>query len=193
MKPSVMRVFLNPGATLCLSVLALLATFSCGQATTTVTATASTTPAPSAGVVFPLVMSFLIDGVVYIMNCNVTGLNMSSCSYTQDHGLTVSRIGSTKADLPDYFMPVTIITLAVVGILMIMAIAGWIVYGQRKTEYASVPSAMPPNYGDPQQFNQQPPGYPDPYRPSARQDASRRVISVCLVKPGVPIEQGGMA
>ena len=134
-----MRLFLSSDASLCLSVLALLATFSCGQAVTsnTTTSAPSTTPAPSAGVVFPMVMSFLIDGVVYVMNCNITGLNMSSCSYTQDHGLTVSRIGSTTADLPDYFLPTIVATLVLVGILMIMAVAGWIPWITRSGKHAA--------------------------------------------------------
>lgn len=188
-----MRLFLSPDASLCLTVLALLATFSCGQAVSsnTTTSAPSTTPAPSAGVVAPLVMSFLIDGVVYVMNCNITGLNMSSCSYTQDHGLTVSRIGSTKADLPDYFLPTIVATLVLVGILMIMAVAGWIVWSKRKEGggYQVAPS-MPP---DMQPYGQPPPGYPQPYGQAGRAEPPRKVIGVCLIKPCVPSDQGGMA
>ena len=192
-----MRLFLSPDASLCLSVLALLATFSCGQAVTSSTTPSapSTTPAPSAGVVAPLVMSFLIDGVVYVMNCNITGLNMSSCSYTQDHGLTVSRIGSTTADLPDYFLPTIVATLVLVGILMIMAVAGWIVWSKRKEGegYQGVPSMPPP---DMQPYGQPQPGYPPQpqyFGTAGRVEPPRKVIGVCLIKPCVPSEQGGMA
>lgn len=171
----------------------LLDPASAQSATTRITTTPApeVTPVPAAGTLVRV--SYLIDGVVYVMQCNFTGMNMSNCSFATDHGLTVTPL-SGGTDLPDYTVALLWVTLAVVGILLAMAI--YTVYALRNggmMGYQPVPAPQPqqPQYVEPQPAG--PPQYaqPVPYRQDfygqATQAGGRpKIIGVNLVQPCLP-------
>jgi hypothetical protein len=178
----------------------LLDPASAQSATTRITTTPApeVTPVPAAGTLVRV--SYLIDGVVYVMQCNFTGMNMSNCSFATDHGLTVTPL-SGGTDLPDYTVALLWVTLAVVGILLAMAI--YTVYALRNggmMGYQPVPAPQPQQAQQPQYVEPQPAGppqYAEPQYaqyvpPSAYQGQAGRaggrpkIIGVNLVQPCLP-------
>ena len=173
----------------------LLDPASAQSATTRITTTPApeVTPVPAAGTLVRV--SYLIDGVVYVMQCNFTGMNMSNCSFATDHGLTVTPL-SGGTDLPDYTVALLWVTLAVVGILLAMAI--YTVYALRNggmMGYQPVPAQQPqpaqpfvqpqpagqPQYAEPQYVQ------PQYYRgEAARAGGKPKIIGVNLVQPCLP-------
>lgn len=161
----------------------------------------STTPAPSAGLPFRL--SVMIDGVVYAMHCNLTGLNVSNCTFAMDHGLTVSR-ASGSAEIPSYMQGILWATVVMVGILLVMAAATVYLVRRRRAgpEYSAVETSPPPQqyappqpqYVPPQQYANPSSNGPTGYDPAFRGQAaaaggrSGMVIAVNLVQPRLPPE-----
>ena len=136
----------------------------------------STTPAPSAGTPFRL--SVMIDGVVYVMQCNVTGVNTTNCTFAADHGLTVSRV-SGGAEISTVMQGVLWGTLGLVVVLVVMAgvLMCW-VKSYMGGQYAPVPADMTPAYGN------YPPG---PGGSGFGQAYERtKIIGVNLVQPCLP-------
>ncbi len=147
---------------------------------------------PSAGT--PLRLSFVIDGVVYVMQCNFSGLNMSNCTFATDHGLTVSPLsGSGSTDIPVYMVAIMSTTLALVAVLV--GLAAYLVWSRNtgRTSQGYVPMApqyqqnsgpqFQPNPGPPQYY-----GEPDATysRQAARAGERPKIISVNLVQPCLP-------
>jgi hypothetical protein len=177
---------MRPAKFSCVLLLLLLDSASAQTSTTRITTTPApeVTPVPAAGTLVRV--SYLIDGVVYVMQCNFTGMNMSNCSFATDHGLTVTPL-SGGTDLPDYTVALLWVTLAVVGILLAMAI--YTVYALRNggmMAYQQVPAqpAEPPQ--QPQfvqpvpQFNQRQDYY---YGQAGQANGRPKVIGVNLVQP----------
>ena len=131
----------------------------------------STTPAPSAG--FPFSLHVMIDGVVYVMQCNFTGLNLSNCTFAADHGLTVSRV-SGSTEIPTVLQGVLYGTLALVVVLVLMAgvLMCW-VKSYMGGQYAPMPTDVPPAYGN----------YPPDSRGFAQAYGRTKIIGVNLVQP----------
>ena len=142
------------------------------------TTTPAGTPEPAAGT--PVRLSFLIDGVVYVMQCNFSGLNMSNCSFATDHGLTVTRLSSSAGltEIPMYIVVMLGFTLALVAVLVGMA--AYLVWsrntGQTSGGYAAPPE-QGPQYPPGPQYQQ--PGY---YGTASSADGRNRIISVNLVQ-----------
>ena len=178
----------------------LLDPVSAQTATTRITTTPApeVTPVPAAGTLVRV--SYLIDGVVYVMQCNFTGMNMSNCSFATDHGLTVTPL-SGGTDLPDYTVALLWVTLAVVGILLAMAI--YTVYALRNggmMGYQPVPAPQPqpaqpqqqaqyvqPEYGGQPQYVLPQQQYPFRDAGTAKQAGGKpKIIGVNLVQPCLP-------
>lgn len=166
--------------------------------TNTTTPAPDVTPAPSAGT--PLRLSFVIDGVVYAVQCNFTGFNMSNCSFVADHGLTVTPL-SGSTEIPQYIVAILGTTLGLVGALTGMA--AYLVWsrntGKTSQGYAPVeqppPAQQPAQYQQPGQYQQQPGQYyaepvPQQYTAGnmARAGGRPKIISVNLVQPCLPPE-----
>lgn len=163
--------------------------------TNTTTPAPDVTPAPSAGT--PLRLSFVIDGVVYAVQCNFTGFNMSNCSFVADHGLTVTPL-SGSTEIPQYITVMLGFTLGIV--IIVMGMAAYLVWsrntGKTSQGYAPVeqppPAQQPAQYKQPAQY-QQPAQYyeggsvPAGYA-SARAGGRPKIISVNLVQPCLPPE-----
>lgn len=145
---------------------------------TTAVAPPSTTPVPG----IPLKLSFVIDGKLFYMTCNITGLNMSNCTFDMDHGLTVSKDSAgTTTNIPDSVLYMIIVTLVLVTILLIITGIGFWMKKPEMFGYGQVPQQMP------QQVPQQMPVY---YGQGNRMESSRKVIGVGLVKPCLPGDTG---
>lgn len=162
-------------------------------ATNTTTPAPDITPTPSAGM--PLRLSFVIDGVVYVMQCNFSGLNMSNCTFATDHGLTVSPLSASgSTEIPEYLTAIVATTFALVVILT--AMAAYLVWsrstGMTGQGYTQVqPNAPPPPQAPPQNPQYQTPGAWDPgmYRGNTSRAGGRpKIISVNLVQPCLPSE-----
>ena len=131
-----------------------------GQITTT------PTPVPATGM--PLVLSFVIDGVVYSVRCNFSGANASNCSFVADHGLIVSRLPLTgSSSIPQHIEVVIWTLVALVSVLLILMVAAWIVYC--RSGYQEV-SPYDPNSQMTRKFD----------------SGQLPVIGVELVRPGLP-------
>jgi hypothetical protein len=129
----------------------------------------------------PLTLSFVIDGKVFHMTCNITGLNMSNCTFDMDHGLTVSKDSAgTTADLPDYVLYMIIGTLVIAVVLLIVTAVGFWMKRPEMFGYGQVP--QPQAYVMPEQ--------PVYYGQASHMDSSRKVIGVALVKPCLPGDTG---
>ena len=138
----------------------------------------STTPAPSAG--FPFSLHVMIDGVVYVMQCNFTGLNLSNCTFAADHGLTVSRV-SGSTEIPTVLQGVLWGTMGLVLVLIVMAtvLLCWVksYMGGQTAEYAPVPMPSP---------GPGPPGYAPfaaGFRGEGQAYGRTKIIGVNLVQP----------
>lgn len=170
-----------------LCVLVLSVDYASAATTTALTTTPvpDTTPAPAAGT--PVRVSFLIDGVVYVMQCNFTGLNMSNCSFAMDHGLTVTPLSASggSTDLPLYIVVMLGFTLALVVVLV--GLAAYLVWsrntGQTSGGYAAPPEQGPPYQPDSQYGQYQGPGY---YGSASSASGRPKIISVNLVQPCLP-------
>ena len=173
------------------------------QTTNRTTASPTTTPTPdagaqtlasllaglSAGGASSLVISYKINGLVYIVQCNVTSSNTTNCTYTGDHGLTVTAVVSTGlTDIPWFYLMFGIVTVVLLVVLMIMAsYAYWIWnkrYNQEMADRAAQEEAAAKRGGG---------GYgyePVPYGPrgTAGKLSSHKVINVALVRPCQPEE-----
>lgn len=119
----------------CVLVLLLL-----GQSSAASTTPAPTeTPTPSAGA--PMRLSFVIDGIAYAVECNISGLN---CTFVTDHGLTVTPVTGT-AEIPTLMQGVLWATLVIAIALLVMAIVTvvCVIKRQRGEEYSEVPGGYP--------------------------------------------------
>lgn len=137
-----------------------------GQLSATSTTPAPTeTPTPSAGA--PMRLSFVIDGIAYAVECNISGLN---CTFVTDHGLTVTPVTGT-AEIPTLMQGVLWATLVIAVVLLIMAAVIMYFVNKRQTGQGYEP--MPAQYP--------PPGYgPGAY---AQADVRPKIIGVNLVQP----------
>lgn len=161
-------------------------------AANTTTPAPDSTPAPAAGM--PVRLSFLIDGVVYVMQCNLTGLNMSNCSFATDHGLTVTPLSSSPSgltEIPVYIVVMLGFTLALVAVLVGMA--AYLVWsrntGRTAGGYAAPPEQYQPEGLPPGQYPQQPGFDPRYYGGQASNAGGRpKIINVNLVQPSLPPE-----
>lgn len=155
---------------------------------------ATATPEPSAGTLLRL--SFVIDGVVYVMQCNFSGLNMSNCTFATDHGLTVSPLSGSaggSTDIPVYMVAIMIATLVLVAVLV--GLAAYLVWSRNtgRTSQGYAPMEQPPQYqqnpGPQYQQNPGPQYYTEPGAYSgamARAGGRPKIISVNLVQPCLP-------
>ncbi len=173
------------GGSLLLFCALLLASGIAGQTPAAPTTTAAPSTTPVAGT--PLTLSFMIDGIVYVLRCNITGLNMSNCTYDLDHGLTVSKIDSagTTANIPDYVLAMIIGTAVLVLAILIVSLVGFFMKKPEAAGYGPVPA--PPQGPE---FYPQPAQYVPRDYGQAAQAGSRKVISVGLVKPCLPGDTG---
>jgi len=169
-------------------------------ANNTTTASPATTPVPDAGEL-TILLSFRIDGVAFVARCNVSSgsFNMSACVFDTDHGLTVSRIGTTATtqEIPVYYAVMVGFTLFLSVVAVGLGVAGYMAMMKMREGYEQVMQNN--NNNQPQQYQQQnnqqyppdqygpQPPYPGPGYAQARmgsaRSSSRRVINVDLVKP----------
>jgi hypothetical protein len=157
----------------------LLHSASAQTATTSSTPAPEVTPVPAAGTLVRV--SYLIDGVVFVMQCNFTGMNMSNCSFETDHGLTVTLLSGTT-EIPLYMTALVIATLVLVVALLVMAI--YTVVGLRSGGtsggYQEVPQ---PQYAPQPEYAQ----YPPPTRAfGAPAGGKPKIIEINLVQPSMP-------
>jgi hypothetical protein len=144
--------------------------------------TPTPTPVPETGM--PLVLSFVIDGVVYTVRCNFSGVNASNCSFVADHGLIVSRLPLTgSSSVPQHIEAVIWTLVGLVTVLLILMVVAWVIYCRsgRAAGYQEVPTGPPPGYQD------GPPGYRPVYSYSKNTGGGQLpVIGVELVRPSLP-------
>ena len=179
------------------------------QTTNRTTASPTTTPTPdagaqtlasllaglSAGGASSLVISYKINGLVYIVQCNVTSSNTTNCTYTGDHGLTVTAVVSTGlTDIPWFYLMFGIVTVVLLVVLMIMASCAYWIWNKRYNQEMAERTAQEKaaaerkncgggGYG----YEPVPPPYQDP-RAMAGKLSSHKVINVALVRPCQPEE-----
>ena len=171
------------------------------QTTNRTTASPTTTPTPdagaqtlasllaglSAGGASSLVISYKINGLVYIVQCNVTSSNTTNCTYTGDHGLTVTAVVSTGlTDIPWFYLMFGIVTVVLLVVLRIMASYAYWIWNKRYEEERAARAAQERAPG-PYRYEQVPPPYQDP-RGTGGKLSSHKVINVALVRPCQPEE-----
>ena len=145
----------------------------------------TTTPAPATGTLTRL--SFLIDGIVYVMQCNVTGLNMSNCSFETDHGLSVTPVTSLPGltEIPTYIVVMLGFTLALVAVLV--GLAAYLVWSRNTGRTSGGGYAPPPEQYGPPPGMYPPQELPPQYYGQGSNAAGRpKIISVNLVQPSLP-------
>lgn len=184
MRPALLPVFIA-------SLVLILLPIDPAAAANTTTPAPDSTPAPAAGM--PVRLSFLIDGVVYVMQCNLTGLNMSNCSFATDHGLTVTPLSSSPSgltEIPMYIVVMLGFTLALVAVLVGMA--AYLVWsrntGRTAGGYAAPPEQYQPEGLPPGQYPQQPGFDPRYYGQASNAGGRPKIINVNLVQPSLPPE-----
>lgn len=172
------------------------------NAQSSTTSLATTTPSPAAtpnpgeqslamllsglssGGASQLVISYKINGVVYVVQCNVTSGNTTNCSFTGDHGLTVTAVGSTVVkEIPAEYLAFGIITIILLVILVGMAGYAYCIWNNRQKQEEMnrwEPEDDGPPQGYPQQggYNRVPQRYPG--------SQLHKVINVQLTRPCLP-------
>ena len=170
-------------------VLLLLLGFVSSQVTTAPAAT----PQPSTG--SPLVLSFVVDGVVYAVRCSFSAANVSNCSFVAEHGLIVSASSLTgNTEIPVYITGMLAGTLVVTIILLGLIVAGYIMWKRSPQAAGYMPQGQggmgPPGYQPQAYMEPGPPQGYDPYRvgQASQMATSLPVIGVNLVRPSLPRE-----
>ena len=173
------------------------------NAQSSTTSLATTTPSPAAtpnpgeqslamllsglssGGASQLVISYKINGVVYVVQCNVTSGNTTNCTFTGDHGLTVTAVGSTVVkEIPAEYLAFGIITIILLVILVGMAGYAYCIWNNRQKQ-EEMNRREPEDDGPPQGYPQQQRGY-NPVPPRYPGSQLHKVINVQLTRPCLP-------
>jgi hypothetical protein len=139
----------------------------------------------SAGGASQLVISYKINGVVYVVQCNVTSGNTTNCTFTGDHGLTVTAVGSTVVkEIPAEYLAFGIITIILLLILVGMAGYAYYIWNSRQKEREMNRYEAENDDGSSQGYPQQQRGY---YAvPRGQGSQLHKVINVQLTRPYIP-------
>jgi hypothetical protein len=150
------------------------------------TSAPQTTPTGAAAGTLPLTLSYVIDGVAYVVTCNFSGVIATNCTFVTDHGLNVTKIYTTgSTDLPVYYQAMVGATLGLVVVLLVIMIIGFCLWKQKADRENAAYQPVPQGYAGPQGV------YPSPeafYSQASQLNAQHKVIHVGLVRPGLPVE-----
>jgi hypothetical protein len=129
----------------------------------------------SAGGASQLVISYKINGVVYVVQCNVTSSNVTNCTFTGDHGLTVTAVGSTGLkEIPVEYLAFAIITIVMLVVLVVMVGYAYCIWNARQAREAG---------GQPQEYSQRRGRYDYDGVPQQQGSQLHKVINVQLTRP----------
>lgn len=143
----------------------------------------TTTPAPGNGT---LRLRVKINGVfVDISNCTLSDFGDVSCNSNLQHDVTVTR-AEPAPGTESWVVAMIFINLGLLLVFMVIVIAIYIVNSCKSRQRSPEDQALLPPEGQ-EPYAYEPQGYePQYYR--AKASGGKKVISVGLVKPGLPAE-----